>query len=102
MDKDFLNEFVYKIECLSKVMTKDDAIVDQYGIHQKATVLDHYVCVAKDLIRHGEYLIALENMLDNLIDSSIYLDESIIRLARQAFGDKITKEYELILEKVSK
>jgi len=102
MNKIFLDEFIAQIEGLSKSCGKDDSVIDRYGVHQKADVLKSYVSAAKDLVKYGEYLIALENILDNLAESSILLDEKVINLARQAFGEKITKEYELLLEKFTK
>jgi len=102
MNKDFLDIFIRQIENLSKAIDKDDYIVDQYGVHQKSAVLDYYVYAAKDLIKYGEYLIALENILSNLADASIFLDEETVSLARQAFGNNIAKEYILLLEKIAK
>lgn len=45
-------------------------------------------------MKYGEYKIALEILLVNLDEVSIVLDEKIINLARQAFGETITVETE--------
>lgn len=51
---------------------------------------------------HGEYEIALDNTLDNLYEESIFLDEEMISLARQAYGKTITSGQELVLQMFAK
>ncbi len=55
--------------------------------HQDLTT---FVKSADELSKYGEYRIALENLLENIIDNDITLNDEQINLAKKAFGDKIT------------
>jgi hypothetical protein len=84
MNVEYLERFIREIEELGKA--NDDSF------------LEMIVSYANNFIIHGEYKIALDNTLDNLYEESIFLDEEIISLARQAYGKKITLEQEANLK----
>jgi len=64
--------------------------------------LESFVFECKELIKYGEYMIALENLLDNLSEVSILLDNKTIDFARLAFGEQITEYHETLLKTLNK
>ena len=86
MDKNFCNEFINQLENLKKSDIK----------------LEYFVIAAKDLMKYGEYKIAMENILSNFYDNSMLFDKHIIDLAVQAFGVEITEEEEILLKNLTK
>ena len=98
MKKELCDEFINQLENLSKTVSREDFIKDRFGTHSKAHVLEYYVLQARRLTKYGEYTIVLEDLLSNLDEVSITLDERTIDIARQAFGEKITEEIELLLK----
>lgn len=102
MNKEALEIFVNQIEKLSKINDKEDYVKDNSGIYLKSSFLENLVLDAKELIKYGEYEIALENILENLNEVSIVLDEKVVNLARQAFGEKITTYTEILLSSLTK
>jgi len=76
--------------------------MDKAGVYSKGVILDDIIFEAQNLIKYGEYRIALENTLENLNEVSITLEKEIVELARQAFGQNITKEMELLLSLLTK
>ena len=104
MNRDFLEEFVKQIEALSKTSDKKDYVEDRdsCGSYLKHSYLDNLITETRELMKYEEYKIALEMLLDNLDEVSIVLDEKIINLARQAFGEKITVETEQLLNNLTR
>jgi len=99
MNKKLCNEFINQIENLSGTGNNENFFKDRFGInHTKTQVLESFVFHARELTKYGEHIIALENMLSNLDEVSITIDKETIDLARQAFGERITEEIELLLE----
>jgi len=98
MNKELCDEFINQIENLSKTINSEEFIKDRFGTHSKAHILEYYVLQARRLIKYGEYTIILEDLLSNLDEISVTLDERTINIARQAFGERITEEMELLLE----
>lgn len=92
MIKDFLEEFIKQIEELSKANDKKDYVRDSRGSYLKSSYLDNLITETRELMKYGEYKIALEMMLDNLDEVSIVLDEKMIHLARRMVGETITVE----------
>lgn len=97
MDKKKLIEFVNQVERLSNASTKEEYVQDEAGEYLKYTVLEKMVSEARELIKYGEYKIALENILENIHEASISLDEGTITLAKEAFGDPLTVEARRLL-----
>ncbi|MGN6710517.1 hypothetical protein [Anaerocolumna jejuensis] len=92
MIKDFLEEFIKQIEELSEANDKKDYVRDSCGSYLMSSYLDNLITETRELMKYGEYKIALEMMLDNLDEVSIVLDEKMIHLARQMVGETITVE----------
>ena len=91
MIKDLLEEFIKQIEELSKA-DKKDYVRDSCESYLKSSYLDDLVTETRELMKYGEYKIALEMMLDNLDEVSIVLDEKMIHLARRMIGKTDTVE----------
>jgi hypothetical protein len=102
MNRDFLDEFINQLEKIMEVSNKDEYVQDSKKSYLKIFYLENLIIEAKELIGYGEYVIALENMLENLNEVSILLDKYIVNLARQAFGEQITMYMEELLKKLTK
>jgi hypothetical protein len=102
MNRDFLEEFVEQIEELSKTCDKNDYVKDSCGSYLKHFYLDNLITETRKFMKYGEYKIALEMLLDNLAEVSIVLDEKVINLARQEFGEAITVDIEELLNNLTK
>lgn len=58
-----------------------------------------FILDAEELSKYGEKRVALENLLENLIESEIYISPELIDLAEEAFSDNPTDyDNELISE----
>lgn len=93
-----LLSFVSEIEEILMECGADDVVYDSSGSYSKSSFLSSVISDAKELIKYGEYQIALENMIDNLLEVSITLDKETVILARQAFGEEISSQNERVLE----
>ena len=102
VNKEYCNEFINQMENLAKTDTKEYYNTSYFDKLSKDKILEHFVFLAKDLMKHGEYRIAIENILSNFYDNSIFLDDHIIDLARKAFGEKIDEKDELLLVALKK
>lgn len=85
MRKEFLEEFLNQIELLAEEGNKEEVVKDTAGSYLKSSWIKHMVSDARELVKYGEYEIALENILENLNEVSLRLDEQTMELARQAF-----------------
>ena len=45
---------------------------------------------AEELAKYGEKRVALENLLENLLENEIYISSELINLAEEAFSDNAT------------
>lgn len=102
MNKEILQDFVNQIKDLAKKSKEDDYVNDGVKIYSKKSYLEWVLSDAEEFIYYGEYVIALEDMLDNLGEVNIVLDEKVINLARQAFGERITANQEKSLDFLTK
>lgn len=92
MDSAILNEFIDYIE-------KQMYVQDKSGIYQKDLYVKNIIFEAKELIRYGERVIALENMLDNLCEISFPIDANGIYLIRKVFIGTVPERIEKILNR---
>lgn len=62
-------------------------------------IVNDFIIDAEELAKYGEVRIALENLLENLIDKEIAISQELIRLAEEAFSDN-TSDYDrqLVME----
>jgi hypothetical protein len=97
MNKEYFEQFVDELECLSQNCESHECVSDSAGTYSKAIVLGHLVTEARELIKYGEYRIALENLLENLNEVSLKLDNATINLARLALEEKNVADIELLL-----
>lgn len=98
MNKEFLELFILQIEEFIKVSNGDALVSDKCGQYNKVIYLENVVLEAREFINFGESRIALENMLENIIEVGIVLDQNAIFLARKAFGEDITAYNENLLK----
>lgn len=56
-----------------------------------------HISETKELMRYGEEVMAIENILENLYESSLNGDEYAIELIRKVFNGKVPKRIEKIL-----
>ena len=102
MNKALLDEIVKHIEKLIKQSDESEYVKDARGSYLKVEYMSNLVAEAKGLIKYGEFEIALENMLENLSEVSIFIDEETANLARQAFGSKISVKMQKIINSLVK
>lgn len=98
MNKEFLEQFIFRMEELNKASDKDATVRDRIGQYDKVAYMNNAILETKELIKHGESRIALENMLENLNEVGIVLDTDTIDLARKAFGENISAYNEDLLK----
>lgn len=101
MNKFFLEAFIAQIESIQISCNPYERVKDERGEYSKSFYLENLVKEAKELIKHGEYKVSLENLLENLYEVSIYLDESVINLAFKAFGNQISPEIVLLINELT-
>ncbi len=97
MNKELLDKFVCCIEELMEQCGEKDLVRDSRGYYSKRVYLNNLILEAKELIKYGEREVALENMLENLYEVSIFIDEDVANIARKAFGERISSGTENIL-----
>lgn len=51
-------------------------------------IVNDFILDAEELAEYGEMRIALENLLENLIDNEIAISQELVSLAEKAFSDK--------------
>lgn len=102
MNKALLDEIVKHIEKLIKQSDESEYVKDARGSYLKVEYMSNLVAEAKGLIKYGEFEIALENMLENLSEVSIFIDEDTANLAKQAFGGKTSVGIEEIINSLVK
>ena len=102
MNKALLDEIVKHIEKLINQSDESEYVKDARGSYLKVEYMSNLVAEAKGLIKYGEFEIALENMLENLSEVSIFIDEETANLARQAFGSKISVKMQKIINSLVK
>lgn len=102
MNKALLDEILKHIEKLIKQSDESEYVKDARGSYSKVEYINNLVAEAKELIKYGEFEIALENMLENLNEVSIFIDEETANLARLAFGSKISVEMQKIINSLVK
>ena len=98
--KTSLQRFISRIEAMLEECNAENTVCDTSGKYSKCDALLTILTDAKELIKFGEYQIALENMLENLFELSIHLDKDTLLLARLAFGEEISLKNERLLEKL--
>ena len=85
-----IQKFEDFIECIDKISKRRG--------EEKAQDINREVEEARRLSRYGERRIALENLLENLIELSVFLYTSEIDLAESAFGTTLSMyEKQLLL-----
>lgn len=90
MNKEFLEQFIFRMEELNKASDKNATVYDRCGKYNKVAYMNNVILETKELIKHSESRIALENMLENLNEVGIVLDTDTIDLARKAFGENVS------------
>ncbi len=62
-------------------------------------IVKEFLLDAEELAKYGEKQVALENLLENLLENEIYISSELIDLAEEAFSDNPTDyDNELICE----
>lgn len=65
-------------------------------------IMKNCISDAQNLADYGELRIALENLLENILEYELYLDDKQIELAESAFGKNITDYDRKLLELLKK
>ena len=79
-------EFIDMLEVLSQRATEDILWTDSRGKkYNEKQYLEHLVKEARELIKYNEWLVALENAVDNLLEIDYKLDSNVLALASAAF-----------------
>lgn len=94
MNRDLLEEFVGHLEELMEQSNETEYVQDTRGCYSKVKYMRTLIAEARELIMYGELKIALENMLENLNEVSIFIDEETANVARRAFDTQIPVEIE--------
>ncbi|MDE6641386.1 MAG: hypothetical protein K2K63_12765 [Acetatifactor sp.] len=97
MNKEFLEQFILKIEELKEKSDRNAVVYDSFGRYNKVVYIENVIIETRELIKHGEKRIALENMLENINEVGIALDIDTITLAQKAFGKNISPYIEELL-----
>lgn len=90
MNIESLLDFINKLEEMRKACNPEDMVRDSSGTYPKTQILAYLISDAKQLIKYGEYKIALENLLDNLAEYELKLDDKTLDFAARAFGNNIS------------
>lgn len=94
-------QFIDKLENLAKEESSKkefiQAFMPQTRKYQKSYYLKYVVGEARDFLQYNEWLIALENTVDNLYETDIKLDVEILDVARMAFGERLDDVYASML-----
>lgn len=98
MNKEFLEQFIFRIEELKRASDKAELVYDKAGSYNKVMYIEKIISETRELIGHGEGRIALENMLENLNETGIVPDADTIALARRAFGENRSSYIEELLK----
>lgn len=62
-------------------------------------IVNDFILDAEELAEYGEMRIALENLLENLIDNEIAISQELVSLAEKAFSDNPSDyDKQLIME----
>lgn len=62
-------------------------------------IVNDFIPDAEELAEYGEMRIALENLLENLIDNEIAISQELVSLAEEAFSDNPSDyDKQLIME----
>ena len=67
-------------------------------LNQKDLYVKDVISETKELIKYGEGVIALENMLDNLFEVSLFIDAHAIEFIRKAFNGIVQEQIETTLK----
>ena len=103
MNKEILENFISNIEEIKKNSDRNEVVSDKVGQYNKVAYIERVITESRELIKHGEKRIALENMLENMNEVGIVLDAYTISLARGAFGENISSDMdELLMEMTCK
>lgn len=98
MDSNLLNEFIDYVEKQIKQTNKQMYVQDDKGIYQTDLYVENIISEARKLIKYGEGMIAIENMLDNLCEVSFFIDAHAIELIQKAFNGIVPERIETILK----
>ncbi|MDR0287813.1 MAG: hypothetical protein LBI03_08965, partial [Clostridiales bacterium] len=82
--KDEMRELVNRIAQLADSISDSGTVTDSVGIYNEKKYLQRLVEDANELLCHGEWLIALENILDNLAKVNYKLEPGIWCFAKRA------------------
>lgn len=97
MDSILLNEFIDYVENQTKLSNNQKYVQDDRGVYQKDLYIKNVISETKELIKYGEEVIAIENMLDNLCEVSLFIDVYAIELLRKTLNGKVPERIEKIL-----
>lgn len=97
MERILLNKFVDYVEKQIMSSNEQEYIQDNRGIYPKDLYIKNVISETKELMRYGEEVIAIENMLENLNEVSFSVDGYGIELIQKAFDGKVPKRIEKIL-----
>ena len=62
-------------------------------------IVNDFIFDEEELEKYGEMRIALENLLENLIDNEIAISKELVSLAEEAFGDNPSNyDRQLVME----
>lgn len=62
-------------------------------------IVNDFILDAEELAKYGEMRIALENLLENLIDNEIAISQELVSLVEEAFSDNPSDyDKQLIME----
>ncbi len=79
-------------------MTFDDFLIQV----SDCVKIKHAVKEAKELIEYGEIRIALENLLENIIEEKVSLDANQIQLVKDSFEGNLTEYNKKLIECIEK
>lgn len=97
MNQEYLEQFLLQIEELKGQSDRSAVVNDEFGEYNKVTYIENVLSETRELIKHREKRVALENLLENVNEVGITLDIDTITLARRAFGENISPYVEKLL-----
>ena len=80
----YTQKFLDALQAWSATIAPHQEVQDSLNKHNKKQYIEYVVNSARDLLKYGEWLIALENTLENLYEVNIQLNPSILQHAEKA------------------
>ena len=98
MDRSLLYGLLDHIEMQLRLNNEQEQVEDGKGSYQTNDYIDNVISETKELIKYNDVVIALENMLENLNEVSLYIDDHARELIYDIFEGEIPERVENLLK----